>query len=118
LDTGSFIRFCDEGEVEEGAPVFRSIMGKPVGVFRRSDGSVHALEMTCKHQGADLGKGKIEDGIVTCPRHGWTYDIATGDCISYPDGLPLRAHEVKVEDGKILVSPFPGAFRAGKMPWE
>jgi nitrite reductase/ring-hydroxylating ferredoxin subunit len=43
---------------------------------------------------------------VTCPRHAWRYDLATGACLTEPD-LPLRPLAVKDEGGKLYVDPIP-----------
>jgi nitrite reductase/ring-hydroxylating ferredoxin subunit len=42
------------------------------------DGAWHALDGVCPHQGGPLGKGRLADGVVTCPWHGWQFDVATG----------------------------------------
>ena len=90
-----------------------TLLGKRVAVFRRDDGTLFSREMSCKHQGADLSAGKIEGGIVTCPRHGWRYDLETGECLAPPQGPPLRPHTVRVEGDAVFVclqpEPAPGA---------
>ena len=82
------------------------IMGKPVAVFRRSDGTFFSREMACKHQGADLTQSKVTGNRVTCVRHGWQYDLTTGQCINR-DSPPLREHEVTVEEDALFVALFP-----------
>jgi nitrite reductase/ring-hydroxylating ferredoxin subunit len=83
------------------------IGGNPVGVLKRADGTFIAREMTCKHHGADLSAGERNGKVVTCPRHGWEYDLDSGKCVSHPS-LPLRAYATKVEDGRLFVSSKPG----------
>jgi len=85
-------------------PKVLSLLGKKVGVFRKADGTVYALELTCKHQGAGLSTRDISGDMVTCPRHGWTYSIETGECLSHPAELPLRFHEVEIVDGTVFVA--------------
>jgi nitrite reductase/ring-hydroxylating ferredoxin subunit len=41
-------------------------------------GTIVALDGLCAHQGGPLGRGKLCDGVLTCPWHGWQYDVATG----------------------------------------
>jgi nitrite reductase/ring-hydroxylating ferredoxin subunit len=88
------------------------LMGKPVAVFRRPDGTFFSREMACTHQGADLTQGEIEDGVVTCPRHGRRYDLETGACLNR-DSPPLREHAVRLKDNAVLValSPKPDDHR-------
>jgi nitrite reductase/ring-hydroxylating ferredoxin subunit len=83
-----------------------SMLGRKVGVIKRADGSFYAIEVACKHQGADLTNGTIKNGIATCPRHGWQYDLETGECLNEVSSN-LRHHELKIEDGVILVSLHP-----------
>lgn len=83
-----------------------SVLGKKVGIFKRDDGSFYAIETGCKHQGADLLKGKIESGTATCPRHGWEYDLETGECTNH-DSLKLRKYDVKIEGDDIKISLTP-----------
>lgn len=50
------------------------------------------LQRRCPHLKADLSRfGKIEDGVLTCQMHGWSFDLASGNCLT-ADGYPLRAH--------------------------
>jgi nitrite reductase/ring-hydroxylating ferredoxin subunit len=88
------------------APISVRIMGKPVAVFQRADGTYFAREAACKHQGADLSSMPIVNGTVTCGRHGWQYDLSTGQCINRDSPL-LREHETAVESGAVFVSLFP-----------
>lgn len=83
-----------------------SVLGKKVGVFKRDDGSFYAIETGCKHQSADLLRGKIESGVVTCPRHGWQYDLETGECTNH-DSPKLRQYAVKIEGDEIKISLAP-----------
>ncbi|MBP86499.1 MAG: ferredoxin [Planctomycetaceae bacterium] len=42
------------------------------------DGTFHALDGICPHQGGPLGKGTLTGCVVTCPWHGWQFDVTTG----------------------------------------
>lgn len=42
------------------------------------EGVFHALDGVCPHQGGPLGKGKLTGCVVTCPWHGWQFDVTTG----------------------------------------
>ena len=83
-----------------------SMLGRKVGVIKQSDGSFYAIEVGCKHQGADLTNGTIKNGIATCPRHGWQYDLESGECLNEISSK-LRRHELQIEDGVISVSLHP-----------
>lgn len=83
-----------------------SLMGKKIGVIKRADGSFYAIEVNCKHQGADLTTGTITDNIATCPRHQWRYDLETGQCLNHASP-PLRHYRLEVDGEDIKVSLFP-----------
>jgi nitrite reductase (NADH) small subunit len=42
------------------------------------DGTLYALDGVCPHQGGPLGKGTLCGQVVTCPWHGWQFDVVTG----------------------------------------
>ncbi len=83
-----------------------SILGKKVGVIKRKDGSFYAIEVSCKHQGADLTAGTIVGNIATCHRHQWKYDLETGECLNH-ESPPLRRYDLKIEENSIKVSLTP-----------
>lgn len=82
------------------------LMGKPVAVFKRANGTLFAWEMACTNDGADMTKGEIENGVVTCPRHGHRFDLDTGECLnrSFPS---LKQHAVRLNDDGVYVSLTP-----------
>jgi phenylpropionate dioxygenase-like ring-hydroxylating dioxygenase large terminal subunit len=82
------------------------ILGKRLLLTLAEDLSWDCIEIQCKHQGADLSEAKIIQNRVTCPRHGWIYDLTTGQCLNHVSA-PLRRHEVLVEGDVIKVSAKP-----------
>ncbi len=83
-----------------------AVMGKKIAIIRRQNGTFYAIEVSCKHQGADLTKGVITNNIATCPLHHWQYDLETGRCLNH-ESLPLRKHDLRFEGENILVSLIP-----------
>jgi nitrite reductase/ring-hydroxylating ferredoxin subunit len=79
--------------------------GQRVAVFRHN-GCISALTNTCAHQGGPLGEGRIIDGCVTCPWHGWTYRPQDG-CAPPPFTEKVPTYRVRVHNGRILVEPAP-----------
>ena len=83
----------------------KSIMGRKIAIIKNEDGTYHAVDCKCKHQGADLlpkKKGIIKSLKVSCPRHGWVYNLKDGKCLN-KDSAPLKVYEVKVENKQIKV---------------
>ncbi len=64
-------------------PLGRTILGEPFVLFRSGDGRPRAIHARCAHRGADLAQGRILDGCVECPLHGWRYD-GEGRCVHIP----------------------------------
>jgi len=69
-------------------------------------GKIHAVANTCRHQGGPLGEGRILDGCITCPWHGWQYLPDTG-CSPPPFQEVIPTFAVKVQGEQILVHPKP-----------
>ena len=87
------------------------VIARNVGIVKDSDGTFFATEVSCKHQNADLITGRFRGDVVTCPRHGWTYDIRTGQCLNH-DSTPLRRYGLRIEGDDIFVSITPVADEA------
>ncbi|MEM9418749.1 MAG: Rieske 2Fe-2S domain-containing protein [Planctomycetota bacterium] len=69
-------------------PLSVEAIGRRLVLWRKTDGSVTALDARCPHLGADLGQGQIIDGALRCPFHHWRFDSA-GRCVDTPDEDPL-----------------------------
>ncbi len=82
------------------------LIGRPVGIIKRADGTFLAIEASCKHQGADLLADYRGGRVAVCPRHKWEYDLETGRCLNH-DSLPLKKYQIRIEGDDILVSMLP-----------
>ncbi|MBB76947.1 MAG: ferredoxin [Planctomycetaceae bacterium] len=67
------------------------------------DGTFHALDGICPHQGGPLAKGTLTNCIVTCPWHGWQFDVTTGQH-QINTALKHDSLAVKVEGDEIFVA--------------
>ena len=54
------------------------VVGDAIIALANVEGVVHAFDGLCSHQGGPLAKGKLEGCTLTCPWHGWQYDVTTG----------------------------------------
>jgi nitrite reductase/ring-hydroxylating ferredoxin subunit/DMSO/TMAO reductase YedYZ heme-binding membrane subunit len=79
--------------------------GERIALFRYGE-CVSALTNVCAHQGGPLGEGKIIDGCVTCPWHGWQYRPGDGQAPP-PFTERIATHRVVIRDGRVLVDPTP-----------
>jgi nitrite reductase/ring-hydroxylating ferredoxin subunit len=67
------------------------------------NGEVYAVEGHCLHLQGPLGEGHLEHAVLTCPWHGWQYDVRTG-LNEFDHAIRLRTYEVRVEDGEVKVA--------------
>lgn len=68
----------------------------------RTDDNWYALDGVCPHQGGPLGKGALKNCQVTCPWHGWQFDVRTGQH-SLRASLVQPSWQVKVEAGDVWI---------------
>jgi nitrite reductase/ring-hydroxylating ferredoxin subunit len=71
-------------------------------ILHRQGVTVKSYRNACTHLGSPLEKGKVENGIITCPAHGFQYKLETGKCLTVPD-VSLQSYPVKVKDDKVFV---------------
>lgn len=75
--------------------------GRHIAIFKVG-GQFHAVDNRCLHQGASLGDGFLEGACITCPWHGWRYDLISGTCLDNPQ-LKLRKFPLRVEGKEIWI---------------
>ncbi|HSJ98007.1 MAG TPA: Rieske 2Fe-2S domain-containing protein [Myxococcota bacterium] len=89
---------------EKRARIVR-LAGERIAVFR-FDGRVAAVSNVCQHQNGPLGEGRILDGCITCPWHGYQYRPETGRSPApFTDEVPI--FRVRVREGRVWLHPRP-----------
>jgi nitrite reductase/ring-hydroxylating ferredoxin subunit len=88
-------------EVEPGRCKIVTARGREIGLFNVG-GEIFAVNHVCPHRGGPLGEGRIAGTVVTCPWHGWTFDVRTGRP-DHPGGHTVATYQVKVDDTTIYV---------------
>ena len=78
-----------------------------IAVFKY-DGKIAAVNNICKHQMGPLGEGKIVDGCITCPWHGYQYLPENGQSPP-PFTEKLSTYEVRIAGNRVWVNPKPKA---------
>lgn len=104
------------------APIKVRALGQDFALFRNAEGAISCLADICVHRGGSLGMGKLRDGCLECPYHGWRYDGA-GQCVHIPtlqEGHrpPARARvdAYPVQERYGLVFAFLGDLPEGERP--
>jgi nitrite reductase/ring-hydroxylating ferredoxin subunit len=94
----AFLRAARKDEVAPGSICEFQVAGKPVAVANVA-GKFCALSSICVHQAGPLGEGELDGNVVTCPWHGWQYDVTTGKVVTSPTlGVDTYPVEVRGED--------------------
>lgn len=67
------------------------------------DGTFHAIQPRCPHLKGPLGHGRLDGSVLSCPWHGWQFDVTTGEN-EFDRAITIERYEVAVEDGEIRVA--------------
>jgi nitrite reductase/ring-hydroxylating ferredoxin subunit/DMSO/TMAO reductase YedYZ heme-binding membrane subunit len=109
---GRLVDVCAVDDIPEGRARVVTLSGERAAVFRW-EGKVAAVSNVCQHQNGPLGEGRIVDGCITCPWHGYQYRPEDG-CSPAPFRERVPTFRVRVSGGRVLIDPQP--FPAGKAP--
>lgn len=96
-----WIEVASIDECPPGRSIERVVEGQMVAVAN-VDGSLHAIDGLCPHQGGPLGTGTLCGTTLTCPWHGWQFDVRDGRHL-LSASVRQAVHEVAVRDGMIVV---------------
>jgi nitrite reductase (NADH) small subunit len=98
----AFVRAAKIGEVPAGTIREFQIEGKAIALANVG-GQFHAINNVCLHRGGPLADGPLEGSIVTCPWHGWQYDVTTGK-VSQNPSVGVDSYPVEVRGEEIFVN--------------
>ena len=96
-----FEKCADVGQLAPGTCRMVNVAGRDLALFN-VDGSVHCLDNTCLHRGGPLGEGYLDGAVVTCPWHGWQYNVRTGELLIDPS-VKIATYPVRLEGTAIEV---------------
>jgi Fe-S cluster biogenesis protein NfuA/nitrite reductase/ring-hydroxylating ferredoxin subunit len=92
---------CRLDEIPQGGVSAKVVGGHNV-ILSRQGAIVSCFENACAHLGMEIDGGAVENGVITCPYHGFQYDLATGECLTARE-VQLQAHAVKVTGNRVEV---------------
>ena len=74
-----------------------------VVVCHTRDG-LFVVDNVCTHAFARMSEGYLKGTRITCPLHGATFDVRTGQVLSGPATVPLTTYQTRVVDGKVEIA--------------
>ncbi|SDZ61659.1 Ferredoxin subunit of nitrite reductase or a ring-hydroxylating dioxygenase [Jannaschia faecimaris] len=112
LDAEGWVDICDAADIADGfAKVVILPGGDRVAVFRQGN-RLNAISNACAHQNGPLGEGRVLDCLVTCPWHGFQYDVTNGRSPA-PFTEMLPTYNLRLSGRMVQVQPDanpPGTF--------
>ena len=98
---GKPVKAAETTDLSPGEGKVVEVEGKTLALFN-VDGTYYAVDNTCLHRGGPLGEGELEGKVVTCPWHGWRYDVTSGANVNNP-AVKVACFPVKVEGASVFV---------------
>ena len=97
--------FVAVARVEDVPPgTIRSVRaGEEEIALAHCDGGFYAVQQHCLHLQGPLGEGRLNGCVLSCPWHGWQYDVRTGEN-EFDRAIKLETYPVQIEDGEVKVA--------------
>ena len=97
----AFVKAANKSDLPAGAIREYQLGGKAIAVAN-VDGKFFAINSMCLHHAGPLGEGEMEGQLVTCPWHGWQYDVTSGKLMSNP-AVGVDCYPVEIRGNEIFV---------------
>ena len=94
-------KVAEPDEIGDGASKIVTLAGRSIALFRIKD-QYFAIQNNCLHRGGPLGEGEVRNYEVTCPWHGWKYNLIDGSFSLIPT-LKVKSYPVKVGPEGVFV---------------
>lgn len=102
-NTKAMVRVGSVTAVEAGDAILTTLPdGRDVALFL-CQGKVVATQGQCPHAQGPLHEGEVEGTVLTCPWHGWSFDLESGECLD-DESYALRRFPIRIEGDDVLVS--------------
>jgi nitrite reductase (NADH) small subunit len=96
-----FVRVADVAAIPPGRILEANVGGTSIAIAN-VDGKLFGISNICLHRGGPVGQGPLEGKIVTCPWHGWAFDVTTGALVHSPTA-GLACYPVEVRDSDVFI---------------
>lgn len=95
------INLGDVSQVPIGESRCFEVRGRRIAVFHLKGGEVRAVDDLCSHAEASLAAGEVDGCSVVCPWHGAKFSLETGEALTAPATVSVRAYDILVKSGKL-----------------
>src|ERR1700689_1012517 len=96
-----FLRTAKKDEIPPGTIREFDIDGKNIALAN-VDGKFFAINNVCLHRGGPLGEGELDRQVVTCPWHGWQFDVTSGQLLTNP-AITVACYPVEIRGDDVFV---------------
>ncbi|WP_300013875.1 Rieske 2Fe-2S domain-containing protein [uncultured Roseobacter sp.] len=101
-DSADWVHVCDTTEMKDGFAKIKLLANRERVAVYLNDGKLSAISNACAHQNGPLGEGQIIDCLVTCPWHGFQYDVTNGQSPA-PFTEKIPTYNLKTDGTAVLV---------------
>lgn len=101
----SYLSAGDHREIPDNGAIIVNSGEERIAIFKY-DGKLSAISNVCRHQNGPLGEGRIIEGLITCPWHGFQYRPHDG-CAPPPFTEKVSTYDLRLEDSQIKINPRP-----------
>jgi nitrite reductase (NADH) small subunit len=98
---GTLVTVAKVSQLKEGEGVVVLARQEEIALFKL-DGTVYAVTNTCPHRGGPIGEGSLNGCLVTCPWHGWEFDVRSGRMPASPT-IGLKTFRVQLDGDDVNV---------------
>jgi 3-phenylpropionate/trans-cinnamate dioxygenase ferredoxin subunit len=97
-----FLAIAPAEDLPNGERMFVDIDEEKIVIFNIA-GGYYAIADVCSHDDGPVGDGELSGYEITCPRHGASFDVRTGQVLSLPAIVDIPAYPVRLVDGQIQI---------------
>ncbi|MDZ7265906.1 MAG: Rieske (2Fe-2S) protein [candidate division KSB1 bacterium] len=97
-----FVTVCKAEDLPVGAVRKVEVQGRTI-VLYNVGGQLYATEQECLHRQGPLEEGELQGTVITCPWHGWQYDVTTGEYLGNR-ARKLKTYAVRSRNGEVQVA--------------
>jgi len=101
VPVSTWIAVAGTAKLQEGVPLLVKPKGIGILLIKRGD-AIFAVRNKCPHMACPMEQGEVDEFELTCPCHGWTFDIRDGAFVRAPE-IKVETYAAKIEGDDVLI---------------